>query len=855
MFSSLINPQQMEEDQAANSQDGGPVLAKRFDRQHLTWQSIMFLEQDIPATKNHTCTLVNESEIYCFGGYDGSRNHNKLYSYHIEDTEWRKLEPFGLAPSGRNGHTATLLPPSEKTGGSQILFLGGWLGNGPLAAGDVNILDLRSFKWVQPEFRGDPPGPCNMHTADVVGEEVVLVFRGGDGRAYLNDLHALDLKSRSWHSFPTTGELPPPRANHSSCVAGNTNNLLFIFGGWDGSKRLNDLHCLDVHTRVWSYLRVNGQPPLARAGMSLSNVHGLLYLFGGSGHTTRCFNDAHVFDPKTNTWMEAFPTDSKLCYTKRKVQQTLRLTPGQSCVPERRAGHACVAVGRRLFVFGGACGTHYFEKGHVFLLDTDAAPEVSLDVSPLVSSVVRSQLGLYFDNPQFSDVCFVFPHERNQKLYAHRVLLSVFSEHFRSMFSHSWREATENEIRLPDDISYDVFRSILNFIYTGGEFLTPKDNEEEPDTSQENVLYLLRLLRAADEFCIDHIKSRCEERLCTVVTSATVHLVYEESQRYCAPVLRRYCQWLLRQQDTSSASSPLLMPLAGAGGGERGSGGFPAGSFGDPAYTPSSPSGMSGRMGMPTTRMDDFLAPISSKAGEMAALESIPPPNNAGEFMANMAKAKRDLGFDPAAPWGEKFGGASSSSSRSPKAGLFGADGSTDAGPSSSSLARRSGTVLTLPNRDPTLLNSTSGSSSRSPVARHADHDATSAVGAALGAINSSTSSSTAVDTSSLAASSAAAATASSIEGSATAPDRAGARSPAGNRNGEKHEQIQLNAAGAASSTATNQPTASSYAPPARSATEGTNAGQANNTTAEHKADDEYIRAPDEGTKGKADTS
>ena len=36
---------------------------------------------------------------------------------------------------------------------------------------------------------GTPPGPCNMHSADFIpsrGE--VYVFRGGNGREYLNDL-------------------------------------------------------------------------------------------------------------------------------------------------------------------------------------------------------------------------------------------------------------------------------------------------------------------------------------------------------------------------------------------------------------------------------------------------------------------------------------------------------------------------------------------------------------------------------------------------------------------------------------------------------------------------------------------
>ena len=64
-------------------------------------------------------------------------------------------------------------------------------------------------------------------------------------------------------------------------------------------------------------------------------------------------------------------------------------------------------------------------------------------------------MALYFDNEQFSDVQFVFPLS-GQKLYAHKILLSVFSDHFRSMFGNQWKEAKQSEIMLPEDIGYDV---------------------------------------------------------------------------------------------------------------------------------------------------------------------------------------------------------------------------------------------------------------------------------------------------------------------------------------------------------------------------------------------------------------
>jgi len=59
-------------------------------------------------------------------------------------------------------------------------------------------------------------------------------------------------------------------------------NKLYIFGGWDGSKRLNDLHCYDVTTNRWSELKPI-QSPSARAGMCMTTIDNKIYLFGGSG--------------------------------------------------------------------------------------------------------------------------------------------------------------------------------------------------------------------------------------------------------------------------------------------------------------------------------------------------------------------------------------------------------------------------------------------------------------------------------------------------------------------------------------------------------------------------------------------
>lgn len=209
-----------------------------------------------PTIKNHSVTHFN-GFLYCFGGYDGRRNHLTLLLYSIRESRWIRPHHFegnsneqaglflgdtsilvtGTPPPGRNGHSATLAKdPEDENETARIIIIGGWLGTGPLAASDMHVLDIsnggRQLRWYQPAVKGTPPGPCNMHSADyVMARKEVYVFRGGNGREYLNDLHALDTTTLTWRTVETTGAIPQQRANHSSSILEETGEL-FIFGGW-----------------------------------------------------------------------------------------------------------------------------------------------------------------------------------------------------------------------------------------------------------------------------------------------------------------------------------------------------------------------------------------------------------------------------------------------------------------------------------------------------------------------------------------------------------------------------------------------------------------------------------------------
>ena len=81
------------------------------------------------------------------------------------------------------------------------------------------------------------------------------------------------------------------------------NHNLYIFGGWDGSKRLNDLFTLDTERMEWTEITTDpATTPSPRAGMSLTNLDNKLVLFGGSGHSALCYNDIHIYNPTTECW-------------------------------------------------------------------------------------------------------------------------------------------------------------------------------------------------------------------------------------------------------------------------------------------------------------------------------------------------------------------------------------------------------------------------------------------------------------------------------------------------------------------------------------------------------------------------
>ncbi|CAK7340531.1 unnamed protein product [Dovyalis caffra] len=200
--------------------------------------------------------------------------------------------------------------------------------------------------WLYPKVLGFNPSERWGHSA-CYSHGVVYVFGGCCGGLDFSDVLLLNLDTMVWNSLATTGQGPGPRDSHSAVLVGRQ---MIVFGGTNGSKKVNDLHVLDLGTKEWISPECKGTPPSPRESHTATLIgDDKIMVFGGSGEgEANYLNDLHVLDLRSMRW------------TSPEVKGD---------IPAPRDSHSAVAIGSKLFVYGGDRGDRY--HGDVDVLDTD----------------------------------------------------------------------------------------------------------------------------------------------------------------------------------------------------------------------------------------------------------------------------------------------------------------------------------------------------------------------------------------------------------------------------------------------------------------------------------------------------
>ncbi|ORY54830.1 uncharacterized protein BCR38DRAFT_453188 [Pseudomassariella vexata] len=251
---------------------------------------------------------------------------------------WSRAPVSGVSHTPLRAHTTTLV-------GSNVFVFGGC--DSRACFNELYVLDADSFHWSSPHVVGDMPVPLRAMTCTAVGKKLII-FGGGDGPAYYNDVYVLDTVNFRWHRPRIVGDrAPSARRAHTACLY---KNGIYVFGGGDGVRALNDIWRLDVsdiHKMSWKLVSgpTSGSPsggmpstdnkPKARGYHTANMVGSKLIIYGGSDGG-ECFNDVWVYDVDAHIWKAV------------SIPITFR-----------RLSHTATIVGSYLFVVGGHDGNEY----------------------------------------------------------------------------------------------------------------------------------------------------------------------------------------------------------------------------------------------------------------------------------------------------------------------------------------------------------------------------------------------------------------------------------------------------------------------------------------------------------------
>ncbi|KAE9041039.1 hypothetical protein PR003_g3830 [Phytophthora rubi] len=164
-----------------------------------------------------------------------------------------------------------------------------------------------------------------------------------------NNFFEFNFARKEWSTVLGNGVCPSPRQSHSGVVYKDS---FYVFGGYDGDRRLNDFFSYNFSTRNWTNVFVNaGQQPTPRYGHAAVVYDNAMYIFGGSDShydrdsmssrgsseygrldSGRHVNDMHSFNLETNSW-------------------SLIRTSGE--VPYPREGASMIVHNQTCLLFGG----------------------------------------------------------------------------------------------------------------------------------------------------------------------------------------------------------------------------------------------------------------------------------------------------------------------------------------------------------------------------------------------------------------------------------------------------------------------------------------------------------------------
>ncbi|CAM9463722.1 unnamed protein product [Ectocarpus fasciculatus] len=221
-----------------------------------------------------------------------------LWKLNSRTLRWERLSSR-LAPLGRKGHTASIVPLRDRP--CVLIFGGAPAGrrglSNALYSVDLAMLSAGEGTWERHKPSGAAPAPRHGHSMTAVAGGNRLVLFGGkaENGDRLGDVQILEIGgggNLSWAAVqPPVGDLPAARHGHSACEvptaagvgAGASRRAgVLVFGGEETAREGPEIRSTDSHKMFlydpkesrWQAVETGHAFPIGRHGHSMSLIAG-----------------------------------------------------------------------------------------------------------------------------------------------------------------------------------------------------------------------------------------------------------------------------------------------------------------------------------------------------------------------------------------------------------------------------------------------------------------------------------------------------------------------------------------------------------------------------------------------------
>jgi N-acetylneuraminic acid mutarotase len=375
-----------------------------YDPAARTWTNLSYpLFGSAPSARLYHMAFGAYGKLWIYGGNISSRVGD-LHTYDPTTKTWSQLTTTNT-PSARESASVVVMD-------GVAYFFGGYT-TGVVNA--LHALDLMTLAWttVTP-LVGTAPSARYLHTASILDGKF-YVFGGSNGSYALADMHAFDPKTKTWVDFGTVPEGSSSVMNAAQLVARTAHTASVIdgaihfFGGYYGSNSSNALALLAAFKPYW--------PPAAPAtftaptGLSYASpwiftksiaiaakaptVTGgtpTLYAAASLPPGLAIAPDTGVIYGTPTTPSAATNYDITASNAAGSVTTTVNITvlvpnwtdlSATTCgtVPSVRYRHTSVAIGRKVYIYGGISPGTNRNDLHAWDMDTGCWTDLSTPLS------------------------------------------------------------------------------------------------------------------------------------------------------------------------------------------------------------------------------------------------------------------------------------------------------------------------------------------------------------------------------------------------------------------------------------------------------------------------------------------